>query len=107
VSEYGAHAADAVHGSTEPTPVAGRATAVHDAIPHFYAWREKDLPKPAPKVELPRYSCDQVRSEHDASFLAWPVLPHHEVAAPKVVPSTQNLLGDRSSTSSSRTPLRR
>lgn len=77
VSEYGAHAADAVHGSSElasSAPAAGVVTTLQNNIPHFYAWMETpgDAMK-APKVELPRYHGEQVRSEYDENFKVWPV----------------------------------
>lgn len=73
VSEYGAHAADAVHGDSHvAAPAAGVVTTVQNNIPHFYAWMEEEANK-VPKVELPRYTGEQVRSEYDENFKVWPV----------------------------------
>lgn len=98
VSEYGAHAADAVHKEdVRDQPAAGRVTVVQKDIPHFYAWREKDVPPPpAPKAVLPRYHGEAVRSEYDDAFKAWPVTD--APAAPKVPvrQQTLNILTDTS-----------
>ena len=74
VSEYDAHSADILLHSADTASVAGMATAVHGRIPHFYAWSEKDVVQRPPPVELPRYAGEQVKSEHDEKFVAWPVV---------------------------------
>jgi hypothetical protein len=112
VSEYGAHAADAVHGDDgRSRPAAGTVTTVQKNIPHFYAWRERDAPPPPPlKAVVPRYHGEPVRSEYDDSFTGWPVTGHAAVTAPAKAANANanalNLFSDRSNLSGPAGPLK-
>jgi hypothetical protein len=92
VSEYDAHTKD-VLGSVE-APTAGMPSFPHAQIPNFYAWIDKNgQAKKEPQPERPRYSANQVRSEHDAAFAPPAAVPAKvSPVVPKVTTDSLNLM---------------
>jgi hypothetical protein len=78
-------------GAQHPAVAAGLISLRQDDVPHFYAWMDKEAAKKAATpVLLPRYGPNSLRTEHDASFVAWPV-HKAEIVVPKATAETLNL----------------